>query len=144
MISSTSIVSSFPCVRRSLFSDSFRSSVTDFGYALVIGNIIHDAFERILQTRNFEKPYLDSVFKQAMKPHFTYIYQLKMTEDRVLDDLRLAAANIEEWVTSMLQSDKNNYGIVYDRTIATEQEFNSDTYGIKGKIDATVVLKNAH
>jgi len=48
MISSTSIVSSFPCVRRSLFSDSFRSSATDFGYALVIGNIIHDAFERIL------------------------------------------------------------------------------------------------
>ena len=47
-ISSTSIVSSFPCVRKSLFSDSFRSSNNDFGYALVLGNIVHDAFERIL------------------------------------------------------------------------------------------------
>ena len=48
MISSTSIVSSFPCVRRSLFSDSFRSSVSEFSYSLVLGNIIHDAFERLL------------------------------------------------------------------------------------------------
>lgn len=50
MIASTTIVSSFPCVRKSLFSDSFKNSIGDFGYPLVIGKIIHDAFERILQT----------------------------------------------------------------------------------------------
>jgi hypothetical protein len=50
MISSTTLVTSFPCVRRSLFADAFQSSVGDFSYALVIGNIIHDAFERILLT----------------------------------------------------------------------------------------------
>ena len=61
-----------------------------------------------------------------------------------MQDLRLAAKNIEEWVTSMMDPDSNCYGIIYDRTIATEQEFNSSTFGIKGKIDATVVLKNAH
>ena len=120
MISSTSIVSSFPCVRRSLFSDSFRSSATEFGYPLVIGNIIHEAFERILQAQNYENSYLEDTFKQAMKPHFTYLYQLKISEDRVLTDLRLAASNIQEWVDTMLEADKNNYGIVYDRTIATE------------------------
>jgi len=43
-----------------------------------------------------------------------------------------------------MDSEKNCYGIVYDKTIATEQEFNSSTYGIKGKIDATIVLKSAH
>ena len=42
----------------------------------------------------------------------------------------------------MFDSTKNSYGITYDRTIATEQEFNSSTYGIKGKLDATIVLKN--
>ena len=120
MISSTSIVSSFPCVRRSLFSDSFRSSVSDFSYALVLGNIIHDAFERILQTQNFNQEFLDGVFKHAMKPHYTYLYQLKMSEDKALQDLRQAAQNIQEWVGNMLISDKNNYGIIFDRVIATE------------------------
>ena len=48
LISSTSIVTSFPCVRTSIFSDMFRSNLGDFEYPLVIGNIIHEAFERII------------------------------------------------------------------------------------------------
>ena len=44
----------------------------------------------------------------------------------------------------MFDSSKNSYGITYDRTIATEQEFNSSTYGIKGKLDATIMLKSHH
>jgi len=43
----------------------------------------------------------------------------------------------------MMNPEGNCYGIIYDKTIATEQEFNSTNYGIKGKIDATVVLKCA-
>jgi hypothetical protein len=42
----------------------------------------------------------------------------------------------------MFDQNKNSYGITYDGTIATEQEFNSSTYGIKGKLDATILLKN--
>ena len=74
MITNTSIVSSFPCVRRSLFSDAFRSSVRDYSYALVIGNIIHDAFERILIANKFDVDFLESVFRIAMKPHFFQVY----------------------------------------------------------------------
>jgi len=48
MISCTNIVNSFPCVRKSLFSDSFRNTNMDFSYPLVIGNIIHDTFEVII------------------------------------------------------------------------------------------------
>lgn len=48
MIPSTTITNSFPCVRRAIFSDQYRSTVGEFSYALVIGNIVHEAFERIL------------------------------------------------------------------------------------------------
>ena len=48
MISTTSIVNSFPCVRKSLFSETFRNTNNDFTYPLVIGNIIHDSFEIII------------------------------------------------------------------------------------------------
>ena len=48
MISTTNIVNSFPCVRKSLFSDTFRNTNGDFSYPLVIGNIIHDSFESII------------------------------------------------------------------------------------------------
>ena len=43
-----------------------------------------------------------------------------MSEDKALQDLRQAAQNIQEWVGNMLISDKNNYGIIFDRVIATE------------------------
>lgn len=46
------------------------------------------------------------------------------------------------WVENMFTADKNSYGITLDNTIASEQEFNSSTYGIKGKLDATIVLRS--
>lgn len=48
MISTTMIVTSFPCVRRSIFADQFKTNLGDFDYPLVLGNIIHEAFERII------------------------------------------------------------------------------------------------
>lgn len=36
------------------------------------------------------------------------------------------------------------FGVSFDKAIATEQEFNSSVFGIKGKVDTTVILKNEH
>ena len=55
----------------------------------------------------------------------------------------MAAKNIRVWLENMFDKSRNSYGITYDKTIATEQEFNSAMYGIKGKLDATIVLKNS-
>ena len=142
MISTTNIVNSFPCVRKSLFSDTFRNTNADFSYPLVIGNIIHDSFEIIIQEMNFDEARLEEVFRKAIEHNVCYLYQLKQTEEKALTDCKLAAKNIRLWVANMFDSTKNSYGITYDRTIATEQEFNSSTYGIKGKLDATIVLKS--
>lgn len=37
---------------------------------------------------------------------------------------------------------KNEYRIKYDHFIAAEQEFNTYTYGIKGKIDGTLLFRD--
>jgi hypothetical protein len=102
MISCTSIVSSFPCVRRSIFQDQFRTSMTEFEYPLVIGNIIHEAFERVIISQNFDEDYLEQVFKDSMKNHYCHLYRLRETEQRALKDLKTAAGNIKLWVTNML------------------------------------------
>jgi hypothetical protein len=43
----------------------------------------------------------------------------------------------------VLKGSKNQYGLQYSKFIAAEQEFNTFTYGIKGNIDATIVLKDS-
>jgi len=128
--------------------------MNEFEYPLVIGNIIHETFERLLITRNFEESNLEEVFKESMKNHFCHLYRLKETEEKVLRDLKIASTNIKLWISNMLDrksfkltsyiAEKNNYGIIFEKAIASEQEFNSCTYGIKGKIDATIVVKNSH
>jgi hypothetical protein len=40
--------------------------MNEFEYPLVIGNIIHETFERLLITRNFEESNLEEVFKESM------------------------------------------------------------------------------
>jgi hypothetical protein len=67
MISTTNIVNSFPCVRKSLFSDTFRNTSVDFSYPLVIGNIIHDSFEKIIQEMDFDEKRLDEIFRRSIK-----------------------------------------------------------------------------
>jgi len=59
MITSTSIMNSFPCVRKSVFQDQFRTSNWDINYPLVLGNILHIAFEQLITSQDFQPEHLD-------------------------------------------------------------------------------------
>jgi predicted nucleotidyltransferase len=72
--------------------------MNEFEYPLVIGNIIHETFERLLITRNFEEANLEEVFKESMKNHFCHLHRLKETEEKVLRDLKIASTNIKLWI----------------------------------------------
>jgi hypothetical protein len=56
----------------------------DFSYPLVIGNIIHDSFEVIIQEMNFEEKRLDEIFEKAIQSNIPFLYQMKMTEEKAL------------------------------------------------------------
>lgn len=45
-----------------------------------------------------------------------------------------------EWFSQIANPSKNPYGILFDKAIATEQEYNSPVFGLRGKVDATVKL----
>jgi hypothetical protein len=92
---------------------------------------------------DFNEDRLEEIFKKSIQHNMTHLYQLKLTEDKAIEDCKVAAKNISVWLENMFDKSRNSYGITYDRTIATEQEFNSAMYGLKGKLDATIVLKNA-
>ena len=43
---------------------------------------------------NFDEKRLDEIFKGAIKQNLTFLYQLKMTEEKALADCKTAAKNI--------------------------------------------------
>ena len=63
---------------------------------------------------NFEEERLNQVFKGAIQHNMSYLYQLKLTEDRAMEDCKVAARNLQLWVSNMFDPEKNSYGITYD------------------------------
>ena len=57
-------------------------------------------------------------------------------------DCRLGINRITTWIAMVLKTEKNNHRIKLDKFVATEQEFNTSTYGIKAMIDATIFVKD--
>ena len=70
------------------------------------------------------------------------LFSLKKTEKEVEDDARRGIKKITEWIDMMLNHKKNQHAIEFKKFVAAEQEFNTDTYGIKGNIDATIFIKD--
>jgi hypothetical protein len=70
------------------------------------------------------------------------LFSLGKTEEQVRNDCETAIRKITEWIDMVLQPKKNPHGIKFSRFTAAEQEFNTDTYGIKGNIDATITVKD--
>ena len=65
LIPTTSIVSAFPCVRKSYLSKDFKSSSVN--YPLVLGNVIHAIFQSILECMDFKTKTIDNIIHNAIK-----------------------------------------------------------------------------
>ena len=63
-----------------------------------------------------------------------------MSTDKVVADVHKCLTNMQEWLSQIVSCKSNGYGIQFSKTIATEQEFNSPPFGLRGKIDATITL----
>jgi len=117
---------------------------SDINYALVLGNVIHNVFQQILEHMNFRNDELEKIIKESMKSQLILLYFLKKTEEEVRADVKRAIKNITTWIGDIMFKQTNNpYKIKFEKFIAAEQEFNTNMYGIKGNIDSTIVVRTA-
>ena len=61
LIPTTQIVKAFPCARSAFLSHQFKGMSSDVNYALVLGNVIHNVFQQILETMDFRKEKLNQM-----------------------------------------------------------------------------------
>ena len=55
-------------------------------------------------------------------------------------DVLKCIENMNQWIDQISDTSKNCYGIKFERAVASEQEYNSPVFGLKGKIDVTIKL----
>ena len=54
LIPTTTIVNAFPCVRKAVLSNQYKGLSGDINYPLILGNIVHDIFQQILEKMDFK------------------------------------------------------------------------------------------
>lgn len=67
LISTTLIVSSFPCSRKALFHELFKNISGDVTYPLVLGNIVHLVFQKLLSNPNITGVQLRELYEEAIR-----------------------------------------------------------------------------
>ena len=143
LIPTTQIVKAFPCTRKSFISKQFSGSATcKINYALVLGNVVHEIFQGILDKMDFRQASLNEIVRKAVKCQILLLYSLGKTEEEVEVDTKRAIKQITTWLDSVLFPNKNQFGMKYKQFIAAEQEFNTYTYGVKGNIDGVCVVED--
>lgn len=141
LIPTTNIVEAPECTRKAYLTSQF-SRTGDINYALVLGNVIHEVFQAMLEQMNFQATTLTKIIKESIKPQLLLLYSLGKVEAEVEADARRAICNIQQWLDMVFFPHKNEYKIKYDHFVAAEQEFNTFKYGIKGKIDGTLLFRD--
>ena len=142
MIPTTQIVKAFPCTRKAYLSNQCKGIHGDINHALVLGNVIHSIFQEILAQMDFRRETISKIIKDAIRSQLLLLFSLQKNEKEVEEDARKAVKNITEWLDMVLLPHKNKFGLKFVKFIAAEQEFNTQTYGIKGNIDGTLVMRD--
>ena len=84
MISASQIIKHH-CDRSSVLADKFKLNSSTFYYPVLLGNIIHEAFERIMiAENNFDSKFLDTIFKESIKRHYCFLRLVNQPEFKIL------------------------------------------------------------
>jgi len=111
LIPTTKITNAFPCIRKAFLGHQFKSLQGDVNYPLVLGNIIHQIFQQILEKMDFKKETVNKIIKDAIKGQLLLLYFLKKTEEQVEEDANRAVKNITLWLDGVLaRKSEGNYG----------------------------------
>jgi hypothetical protein len=98
-------------VRKAFLSNQYKGLSGDINYALVLGNVIHEIFQDILQQMDFRHATIEKTIQSAIKGQILLLYSLGKKYEEVLDDSRRAVKNITEWLDLVLKGSKNQFGL---------------------------------
>jgi hypothetical protein len=91
---------------------------------------------------DFRREEITKMIHKAMKRQIILLYAQGKKEAEVEEDARRGVKNIAEWMDMVFKPNKNQFGLKFERFLAAEQEFTTFTYGIRSKIDGTLVMKD--
>ncbi|KDQ12347.1 hypothetical protein BOTBODRAFT_422243 [Botryobasidium botryosum FD-172 SS1] len=155
LISATSISNTWQCSRRPLIADLVKNT-SEITPALVWGNTLHEVMQTCLAEENWDKQFIENKIDEAVMKSLHLLVQIDVGIEAAKVELRARAKGLEEFSQLYISdkpkpnaylSDHRSQGrrplLALTGVHDIEEEIWSPTYGLKGKIDASMQARIA-
>jgi hypothetical protein len=141
LVPATMINNATSCERKAFLQRDFKEA-EPFSYPATLGNIVHAIFQAMLDEKAFSMEKIKPIVDRSVQGFVVALFYLKKSATEVYKDCLRAVQNITKWIQAMVNTRSlPECPISLAKLIGIEQEFNTKTYGLKAKIDGTILVK---
>lgn len=146
LVSSTTVAEQLECLRKTVLLNRFNFP-GEYSIPLVVGNIVHEAFQACFKSEMWSKEYITEVIDQQIEANRLSIFSM----GEVLSKVQLEAYNhiehLLEWFSAFykqkpksIPTNKYQQSILFaaNEALDIEESIWSPMFGLKGKIDVTL------
>ena len=141
LITSTDISIASPWPRVPILKSMYWNWEKQPKFPLIFGNIVHLVFQKMLATSEHREYSIEKIIKESIEDQILNLYLIKdkFSEKDVITRVKEAVKKISNWIQTISNPSENELNLKLQAQIAVEQEVHCDFYGVKGKIDSTVI-----
>ncbi|KAJ3575988.1 hypothetical protein NP233_g746 [Leucocoprinus birnbaumii] len=152
LITATALSNASQCRRKPLLSGLVRST-SDVTPALVWGNILHEVMQLCMSENRWEQDWVEERIEEIVRKNLVNIVRIEMTVEEATKEVKMRAKGLIAFADKYLGAQPKPAGVLSDTRsksddaqsllaisdlLDVEEDIWSPTYGLKGKIDATV------
>ncbi|KAG0333074.1 Tripartite DNA replication factor [Podila horticola] len=151
LISTSILADSFTCIRKSIIESRIIKPY-DLTLPLIHGNVLHELFQQCLRTNDFSTRTMESRIDGLVEDHLKELCLINESVDVARNALREQIPSCQIWANRFLRPTPASDGVVTEhlsqntdsrclsinKILDIEENIWSPTFGLKGKIDATV------
>jgi hypothetical protein len=151
LVSATLVADSITCTRRAVLSTRLQASVEDNkpNAALICGSIVHEIIEQGLLSRRYDSAFLEGLIPGQLEKAWTGILCAGVEEAKIEGQVREVLRGFPDWAQAHISpgnavSESEYLGddkVTLSRVLRCEESVWSHAFGIKGKIDGTVLMR---
>ncbi|CAK5284176.1 unnamed protein product [Mycena citricolor] len=155
LLTPSTLANALECRRKPLLSTLIRST-SDITPALVWGNILHEVMQTCLSSGRWDDSYVETTTEEAVREKIGDIAKIDMSVEDALREIKFRAKGLhafgEKYISEKPQGVMVNTRSKADETLRLgipqlldiEEDIWSPMWGLKGKIDASVLAVVEH
>ena len=162
LISITTVADAVSCLRKAVLTTRMQPSCSEpndttdkSGIHLAVGSIVHEIFEEAMRSNDLVD--IGRYVQEAIQRNVLTIYACGIDEEKAYQHVVDMIRNLPKWLKLYMRDQPHGEAVIIDElkcklpeasksiclpnVYSLEESFVSHTYGLKGKIDAMVLLR---